>query len=172
MVPAGYSRLSECPDEFQGAAPIGTVSEQGKFYAAATFRDFDVVGGTHGRCSLENAGILIISKAERTRLRICCSLSGQTAMEQTMLSKTSMAILAAVAIFGAAPAAMADGGSKNDADSPSASGGGTRIGPLGQPLGGPSTWRGRPPSIYAYVPRARLDRRWYYEDSYGRRMRY
>jgi len=89
-----------------------------------------------------------------------------------MLSKTSIAILAAVAIFGAIPAAMAEGGSKNDADSPSASGGGHRIGPLGQPMGGPSAWRGRPSSIYAYVPRSRLDRRWYYEDAYGHRMRY
>jgi hypothetical protein len=51
-------------------------------------------------------------------------------------------------------------------------GGGIRVGPLGQPLGGPWAWRGRPPSIYAYVPRSRLNRSWYYEDSYGRRTRY
>jgi len=89
-----------------------------------------------------------------------------------MLSKTSIAILAAVVIVGAAPAAMAEGGSKADPDSPTAVGGGFRIGPLGQPLGGPWAWRGRPPSIYAYVPRSRLDRRWYYENAYGRRMRY
>jgi hypothetical protein len=87
-----------------------------------------------------------------------------------MLSRTSIAILAAAAIFGAASAAQAEGGSKADPDSTTAVGGGSRIGPLGQPLGGPGAWRGRPYSVYAYVPRSRLDRRWIYEES-GRRMR-
>jgi len=72
-----------------------------------------------------------------------------------MLSKITIAILAAAAIFGAASAAQAGG--RDDADQS----GGARIGPLGQPLGGPSAWRGRPSSIYAYVPRSRLDQRYF-----------
>jgi hypothetical protein len=87
-------------------------------------------------------------------------------METTMMSKTSIAILAAAAIFGAASAAQATG----DADAEHY--GGFRIGPMGQALGGPSAWRGQPSSAYAYVPRSRLDRNWYYEDSFGERMRY
>jgi hypothetical protein len=81
-------------------------------------------------------------------------------METTMLTKTSIAILAAAAIFGAASAAQA--GSKDDADHS----GGARIGPMGQALGAPSAWRGRPSSAYAYVPRSRLDRHWIYEDTF------
>lgn len=73
-----------------------------------------------------------------------------------MLSKGRIAILAAAAIFGAASGAQA-GGSRDDADQT----GGARIGPLGQAQGGPSAWRGRPSSIYAYVPRSRLDRRYF-----------
>jgi len=79
-------------------------------------------------------------------------------MERTMLSKTGIAILAAATIFGAASAALA--GSKDDADHS----GGARIGPMGQVMGGPSTWRGRPSSAYAYVPRSRLNRQWIYEN--------
>jgi hypothetical protein len=73
-----------------------------------------------------------------------------------MLTKTTIALLVAAAIFGAGPALA---GGKDDPEHM----GGFRIGPLGQVMGGPITWRGRPPSIYAYVPRAHLARRWYYE---------
>jgi hypothetical protein len=83
--------------------------------------------------------------------------------------KTSIALLAAAAMFGAVSVAQAGG--KDDADAGGASGpSGFRIGPLGQPMGGPMAWRGRPSSVYAYVPRARLNQRWYYEDAYGRRV--
>jgi hypothetical protein len=85
------------------------------------------------------------------------------------MTKTTMALLAAAAMFGTVSAAQA--GSKDDPDSGGASGpSGYRIGPLGQPMGGPMTWRGRPYSVYAYVPRARLNQRWYDEDAYGRRV--
>ena len=82
------------------------------------------------------------------------------------MTKTTLAILAAAAMFGAVSAAQA--GSRNDGAAATGVSRGFRIGPLGQPMGGPMTWRGRPPSVYAYVPRARLDRRWYYQDRYGR----
>jgi hypothetical protein len=83
------------------------------------------------------------------------------------MTKTTIALLAAAAIFGAASAAQA--GSR-DEDAGGGSSYGFRIGPLGQPMGGPMAWRGRPSSVYAYVPRARLDRRWRYENPYGRRV--
>jgi hypothetical protein len=67
-----------------------------------------------------------------------------------MTNKTTMALAIAV-ILTAAPAVQA--GSKDDPDRQ----GGFRIGPLGQIMGGPSTWRGRPFSAYAYVPRSRLN---------------
>ena len=76
---------------------------------------------------------------------------------------TTIALVAAAAILGAVAAAQA--GSKDDGDSGVSGSFGYRIGPLGQPLGGPYAWRGRPPGIYAYVPRARLGRRWYYENT-------
>ena len=85
------------------------------------------------------------------------------------MARTSIALLAAAAMLGAVTAAQASGGSRNDGDSSVGASYGFRIGPMGQPMGGPSTWRGRPPSIYAYVPRHRLDQRWYYEN--GRRVR-
>ena len=79
-----------------------------------------------------------------------------------MWSKTSIAILAATAIFGAASAAQASG-SKNDAGSH----GGFDIGPLGQCFvppdcdadqGGPYVYA-RPPSGYV--------RGWHYTPGYG-----
>jgi hypothetical protein len=76
-----------------------------------------------------------------------------------MLRKTRM-VLAAASLLAASSAAQA--GDKYDGDSPHLVGAGYRIGPLGQRLGGLRAWRGRPRSIYAYVPRARLDRRRYY----------
>jgi hypothetical protein len=84
--------------------------------------------------------------------------------------RTTIALLAAAAMFGAVSAAQA--GSKSDGDSAGASSGssGFRVGPGGQPMGGPMAWRGRPRSVYAYVPRAGLDRHWYYENGYGRRV--
>src|SRR6516164_3639710 len=75
--------------------------------------------------------------------------------DKKRVSKMTIAILAAAAIFAGAAAAQA--GSRDDANQA----GGARIGPLGQPLGGPSAWRGRPSSIYAYVPRSRLDQRYF-----------
>ena len=84
------------------------------------------------------------------------------------MTRTGIALLAAAAMFGAVSAAQASGGSRNDGAAAVGSSYGFRIGPLGQPMGGPSTWRGRPPSVYAYVPRHRLDQRWSYEN--GRRV--
>jgi hypothetical protein len=79
-----------------------------------------------------------------------------------MLAQTTTAIVAAAAIFGAISVAQA--GTRDDGTQGEASGTyGSRIGPLGQPLGGPMAWRGRPSSIYAYVPRARLNRNWVYQ---------
>lgn len=83
------------------------------------------------------------------------------------MTKTTIALLAAAAIFGAVSAAQAGG--RDDADAGGGGSHGFRIGPLGQQMGGPTAWRGRPSSVYAYVPRARLDRRWYYRNRYGRR---
>jgi hypothetical protein len=79
-----------------------------------------------------------------------------------MLGKATITLVAAAALFAAASAVQA--ASKNDGDSAGAVSGpfGYRIGPLGQREGGRMAWRGRPRSIYAYVPRARLYRRWYY----------
>jgi len=73
-----------------------------------------------------------------------------------MLTRTTLAI-AAVVVFGAASAVQA--GSKDDDGGP---GGGYRIGPLGQPMGGPFAWRGVPPNVYGYVPRAYRDNARYY----------
>jgi hypothetical protein len=84
------------------------------------------------------------------------------------MTKTAIALLAAAAVFGAVSAAQA--GSRDDGDAGGGGSYGFRIGPLGQPMGGPTAWRGRPSSVYAYVPRARLDRRWRYENPYGRRV--
>ena len=79
-----------------------------------------------------------------------------------MLGKATITLVAAAALFAAASAVQA--ASKNDGDSAGAVSGpfGYRIGPLGQREGGPLAWRGRHRSFYAYVPRARLHRRWYY----------
>jgi len=80
------------------------------------------------------------------------------APKDNTMSKTTIAMaLSAFIAFGVASAAQA--GTRDD-ESPSS--GGFRIGPLGQPMGGPYAWRGRPYSIYAYVPRSRLNRSWQY----------
>lgn len=80
------------------------------------------------------------------------------AKEENTMSKITIAMaISAFIVFGVASAAQA--GSKDD-EPPSS--GGYRIGPLGQPMGGPYAWRGRPSSIYAYVPRSRLNRSWHY----------
>jgi hypothetical protein len=84
-----------------------------------------------------------------------------------MFAKTTVAVVAAVAIFGAISAAQAGGRDDGTAGEAATSTYGSRIGPLGQPLGGPMDWRGRPASIYAYVPRARLNRIWAYEYARG-----
>jgi hypothetical protein len=77
------------------------------------------------------------------------------------MRKTTIAIgLSIFVVFGVGTAVQA--GSRDD-DPPSS--GGYRIGPLGQVLGGPYAWRGRPPDVYAYAPRSRLNRAWYYENA-------
>ena len=86
--------------------------------------------------------------------------------EKHMFAKATIAVVAAAAIFGAISAAQA-GGRDDGTAGEATSTYGSRIGPLGQPLGGPMAWRGRPTSIYAYVPRARLNRNWIYEYSRG-----
>ena len=88
-----------------------------------------------------------------------------------MFAKTTIAVVAATAIFGAISAAQAGGRDDGTAGEAATSTYGSRIGPFGQPLGGPMAWRGRPASIYAYVPRARLDRRWIYSYAYAPRAR-
>jgi hypothetical protein len=89
-----------------------------------------------------------------------------------MLTKATVALVAAAAILGAISPTQA--GSRDFGEQGEGSSGmwGYRIGPLGQPLGGPEAWRGRPPSVDAYVPRAELNRRWYHEHVRGRRIRY
>jgi hypothetical protein len=87
-----------------------------------------------------------------------------------MLTKTTITVVAAAAMFGAISAAQAadrDDGTRGEGVGSY----GYRIGPLGQPLGGPMSWRGRPSSIYAYVPRAQLNRNWIYSYAYAPRSR-
>jgi hypothetical protein len=73
-----------------------------------------------------------------------------------MMNKTTIALALAV-ILAAASAAH---GSKDDVEHQ----GGFHIGPYGQVMGAASTWRGRLRSVYAYAPRSRLNRTWYYVD--------
>jgi hypothetical protein len=83
-----------------------------------------------------------------------------------MLNRTSIAILAAAAIFSAASAAQA-GGSKNDADQP----GDPHMSRLGHAYAYVPRYRFERRSFrgtYAYVPRSRFERRWYDEQGIGR----
>jgi hypothetical protein len=84
-----------------------------------------------------------------------------------MLTRATIAVAAAAAILAAVSSAQA--GSRNFGDQGEGSSGqwGYRIGPLGQPLGAPYAWRGRPSSVRAYVPREELNRRWLRDNARG-----
>ena len=77
-----------------------------------------------------------------------------------MLCRTIVTLLQRVEFLFASAARAGD---KYDSEANWIVGGGFRIGPFGQPMGRATACRVRSRSIYRSAPRARLDRRRYYE---------